>query len=208
MMKHSICAVILAGLVTSSASAIDLVWEPTDLVLGEQTEISLYIQANEAAFRYGGGGLGLTQSDGTPTPSSIPDGGLWFDLDGTPDLNPGDPGYFPVDNFQWLNGMEIPPDPDAMPFPTPGYINSIVPPESVWSGGSDGVILLLAEERLQIASFLLEGTEVGEFRLVPFLEQFHSSFNDLIVKEGTESGSGGISIPGIPGISRSTTFSG
>lgn len=176
MLKHSICALVLVALVTSAAPAVDLVWEPTDLIIDVPTTISIYMQANvddpnyPDGFGHGGVVIGLVNPAGIPLPGATPDGGLFYDLDG-PDNTPGTAD----DTWLWQNTLA-----------TSDFITSINPPETFWNGFDGASTFSMAPgERLLMATMELTGTSVGSFRLVPELELFDDFFNEPPFKEGT-----------------------
>ena len=171
MLKHSICGMVLLGLMASAAPAVDVVWEPTELIVGVPTEVSIYVQANDSELRYGGGGFGLVNpATGVPLPAAIPDGGLTFDLDG-----PDNTSFTADDGWVWRNGLNAAP-----------YIPLINDPSSVINAAGGATFIVPANQRLLAATLLLTGTSQGDFRLVPLFEQFDDDFNDLTIKEGTQ----------------------
>ena len=170
MLKHSICGLVLVGLVTSAAPAIDIVWEPTVLEIGVPTIVSIYIQTNEDELRYGGGRFGLN-NPGTDTPlgSATPDGVLFYDLDG-PDNTPftGDDGWV------WQNGLD-----GGL------FISLINDPSTALVAPNISNFIIPANDRMLVATLLLTGTELGDKRLVPIMEHVDDNdFTNFDIKEG------------------------
>ena len=167
MLKHSICAVLLVGLAASGASAIEIIWEPTDLILGEPTIVSVYVQANDVDYGAGGAGFGLVNASGVPLASATPDGGLAYDLDG-----PDNSVFTADDGFVWQNG-----------FASSDYIGQINPPELFLDAPTPS-FSVPASTRLLAATIEITGQTEGSFRLVSGVSLFDADFNEVDIKAG------------------------
>lgn len=174
MCKSLIRAFILSWALVSSATAVDLVWEPTELVIDVPTTVSIYIQANESLFRYGAGAFGLVQSDGTPSQPATPDGGLYYDVDG-----PDNTDFTEDDGWIWHNGLAVEP-------PSGIFDAQVNPPETAYVGTSASPFVVLPNDRLLAATLDITGSELGVFRLIPSHQHFDDSFREILIKEGAE----------------------
>ena len=158
---------------TPASLAIDVVWEPTELILGVPTEVRFYIQANDEDFAPAGGGISISDvNDGTPLPSAVPDGGLFFDLDGPDDID-----FTGDDGWKWQGGIDG----------SQGFTTQVNPPEFIYFGViGNSPFVVPAGTRLLAASLVITGTELGAFRLAPIYTLFDESFNEVPVKDGLE----------------------
>ena len=154
-----------------TAIAIDIVWEPTDLILGVPTTVSIYFQTNDSEFAYALGGFGLVDSggDGTPGSNVIPDGGLFFDTDGPDNIE-----LTSDDGWAWQGGLE-----------GEQFAQSLVPLE-VSMRGVVSPFRVPPNDRLLAATLKITGTSLGDFRLVPMHEHVDESLGLVAIKDGAE----------------------
>ena len=187
ILKHSMCSLILA-VSTSASTAIDLVWEPTELILGVPTEVRIYIQANDADFGLGGWAIDIADVDGTPRPSAVPDGGLFFDVNG-----PDDTDFTGDDGWKWQGVLDD----------SPTFLASVNPPEIVYNGfKGESPFVVFAGQRLLAASIVITGTKLGSFRLVPDLTIVDDFFFDAFIEEGGEPVFNVVRGPSVPTVSQ------
>ena len=172
MFRQLIHALILVGTLAPGVLALDLVWEPTELVIGVPTTVSIYIQANDSEFFYGAGEfrLAVWGGDGTPTPTAIPDGGLFYDTNGLDDTN-----FTADDGWAWQGSLT-----------GSGFIRSITFPSVTWAREGDSPFRVPPNDRLLAATLEITGTELGDFRLVPRGYHLDHFFDDVTIKEGAE----------------------
>ena len=188
ILKLSVCPLILAAS-TSASLAIDLVWEPTDLIHGVPTEVRIYIQADDGDFALGVWSVDIANLvDGTPLPDAVPDGGLFFDVDG-----PDDTDFTGDDGWKWQGVLDD--------FPT--FLASVNPPEIFHSGPDGGSpFVVLAGQRRLAASIVIVGTKLGTFRLLVGGWIIDDFFNDAFIEDGDEPVFIVVQGPGVPTVSQ------